>query len=346
MAGIGQEALLNSVAAITEQRDLESLEVSLVAAILEFIPAVEIKFYKVHDQEVLLVVRADEHGVESGGGLIRSPDGILSLQNNHEFKDCLEKQAMVIIETGGTSKLIYPIMLDEHVVGILSVLCAKGRDCNPRLIAGLLRIHQNLLSIINESEHDKLTGLLNRKTFDDKISKILLDNANREADEIKPSVEHRSEQKENTSNWLALLDIDHFKRINDTFGHLYGDEVLLLFSRIMRQTFRGSDLLFRYGGEEFVVVLPAERIGGAWAALERFREAVECFSFPQVGQVTVSVGFVDMGNQVIPATLVGHADQALYFAKQNGRNRVCLYDFLIITGELGREAAGSDVELF
>ncbi|MCE5180288.1 MAG: GGDEF domain-containing protein [Betaproteobacteria bacterium] len=346
MADIEHEALLESVADITEQRDLESLEVSLVKAIQEFVPAIEIKFYKVHDQEVLLVVKADEHGLESGGGLIKSSDGILSLQSSAEFMDCLEKQAMVAYETGGMNRLIYPIMLEEHAVGILSLLCAKNCDCDQRLIAGLLRIHQNLLSIINESEHDKLTGLLNRKTFDDKISKILQDNATREAEEIKPSVEHRSEQKENTSNWLALLDIDHFKRINDTFGHLYGDEVLLLFSRIMKKNFRSRDLLFRYGGEEFIVVLPAERIGGAWAALERFREAVECFRFPQVGEVTVSVGFVDMGNQVIPATLVGHADQALYFAKQNGRNRVCLYDFLIITGELGKEAAGSDVELF
>lgn len=346
MADIEHEVLLESVVEITAQRDLESLEISVVEAILEFVPAIEIKFCRVHDHEALLVVRADENGVESGGELIKSPNGILSLQDSAEFMDCLEKQAMVIHETGGLNKFIYPIMLEEHVVGILSLLCAKNRDCNQRLIAGLLRIYQNLLSIINEGEHDKLTGLLNRKTFDDKISKILQDNADRGDDEIKPLVEHRSGQKENTSNWLALLDIDHFKRINDTFGHLYGDEVLLLFSQIMKKNFRSRDLLFRYGGEEFVVVLPSERIGGAWAALERFREAVECFNFPQVGQVTVSVGFVDMGNQVIPATLVGHADQALYFAKQNGRNRVCLYDFLIITGELGRESSHSDVELF
>lgn len=346
MVEIEHEVLLESVAGITEQRDLESLEISVVETILEFVPAIEVKFYKVHDQEALLVVRADKNGVESGGGLIRSADGILSLQNSPEFTACLEKQAMVSYEIGGLNRFIYPVMIDEHAVGILSVLCAKDRDCDQKLIAGLLRIHQNLLYILNESERDKLTGLLNRKTFDDKISKILQDNASREADEIRPVVEHRNGQKENTSNWLALLDIDHFKRINDTFGHLYGDEVLLLFSRIMKKTFRSRDLLFRYGGEEFIVVLPTERIGGAWAALERFREAVECFAFPQVGQVTVSVGFVDMGNQVIPATLVGHADQALYFAKQNGRNRVCLYDFLIITGELGRESAGSDVELF
>jgi diguanylate cyclase (GGDEF)-like protein len=346
MADIEHEFLLESVAEITEQRDLESLEVSVVEAILEFVPAVEIKFYKVRDHEALLVVRADENGVESGGGLTKSPDGILSLQDSPEFRDCLETQAMVTYEIEGLNMFIYPVMIDEHVVCIMSLLCAKNRDCNQKLISGLLRIHQNLLFIINESEHDKLTGLLNRKTFDDKISKILQDNADREADEIKPPVEHRSEQKENTSNWLALLDIDHFKRVNDTFGHLYGDEVLLLFSRIMKKTFRSRDLLFRYGGEEFIVVLPAERIGGAWAALERFREAVEGFEFPQVGRVTVSVGFVDMGSQCIPATLVGHADQALYFAKQNGRNRVCLYDFLIITGELGRESAGSDVELF
>ncbi|MDD5242330.1 MAG: GGDEF domain-containing protein [Sulfuricella sp.] len=346
MADIEHEDLLKSVAEITEQRDLASLEVSVVEALFEFVPATEIKLYKVHGQEARLAVRVDENGVEAGGSLIRSPDGVLSLPDSAEFMDCLEKQAMVAGETEGLNRFIYPIMAEGRVVGILSLLCPANRDCNQWLISGLLRIYQNFLSIINENERDKLTGLLNRKTFDDKISKILQANADRDASGKTSVVEHRHGRDEKTSNWLALLDIDHFKRINDTFGHLYGDEVLLLFSRIMKETFRSSDLLFRYGGEEFIVVLPAEGIGGAWTALERFREAVESFNFPQVGQVTVSIGFVDMGNQCIPATLVGHADQALYFAKQNGRNRVCMYDFLIITGELGRESAGSDVELF
>jgi diguanylate cyclase (GGDEF)-like protein len=206
-------------------------------------------------------------------------------------------------------------------------------------------IYQNQLSILNESECDRLTGLLNRKTFDDKIAKILL--ANRDSSDRKMPVEHRRMLRpKKGTNWLAMLDIDHFKRINDTFGHLYGDEVLLLLSRLMKKSFRNADLLFRYGGEEFIVVLPSLEVQDVWVTLERFRKAVESFPFPQVGKVTVSIGFVDMGSQYVPATVVGHADQALYYAKRNGRNRICSYEDLIAAGELSGGMASTDVELF
>lgn len=344
MAEIEHEHLLESVADITEQRDLESLEASLVETMCEFVPVEEIALYKIHGQEALLVVRADKSGVESGGSLSGRTDRVVALSANADFMECMGKHEAVVRRAEGLDRFTYPILTEEKVVGFLSVTCAQARQCDQWLIAGLMRIYQNFLSLINESEHDKLTGLLNRKTFDAKIGKILL--KNREQHDKNVSVEQRGGQQEIVSNWLAIVDIDHFKRINDSFGHLYGDEVLLLLSRIMRKTFRNNDLLFRYGGEEFVVVLPSVSMGGAMMALERFRSAAESHPFPQVGQVTVSIGFVDMGSQYVPTTVVGQADQALYYAKRNGRNRICLYDDLLASGDIGSGIAGSDVELF
>jgi diguanylate cyclase (GGDEF)-like protein len=267
------------------------------------------------------------------------------LYEHDEFMDCMNKREVVTRDVVGGIKIISPVSIDDRVVGFLTVICDQAASCDQRLISGLMRIYQNQLSIFNESECDRLTGLLNRKTFDDKIARILL--ANRDAKDRKMPVEHRRmlHQKKGT-NWLAMLDIDHFKRINDTFGHLYGDEVLLLLSRLMKKSFRNADLLFRYGGEEFIVVLLSLEIQDVWVTLERFRKAVETFPFPQVGKVTVSIGFVDMGSQYVPATVVGHADQALYYAKRNGRNRVCSYEDLIAAGELSGGMASRDVELF
>ena len=92
--------------------------------------------------------------------------------------------------------------------------------------------------------------------------------------------------------WLGVIDIDHFKRVNDNYGHLIGDEVLLLLSRLMRSSFRFHDRLYRFGGEEFVVLMRCASDGDAALALERLREH-EAYPFPQVGRITVSIGFTE-----------------------------------------------------
>ena len=89
------------------------------------------------------------------------------------------------------------------------------------------------------------------------------------------------------SYWLAVIDIDHFKRVNDLSGHLIGDEVLLLLARQMRVNFRFHDQLYRFGGEEFVVLMRCTNHADALAALERFRHQIEIHAFPQVGPITV-----------------------------------------------------------
>jgi len=144
------------------------------------------------------------------------------------------------------------------------------------------------------------------------------------------------------------LDIDHFKRINDTFGHLYGDEVLLLMANLMRQSFRRSDLLFRYGGEEFVVVLKTHLPNDSWNVLDRFRQTVALYQFPQVGQVTVSIGFTQIRDSEMPATIIERADRALYYAKDHGRNQMHNYEQLIGSGSLDTPQSQSEgaIELF
>jgi len=149
-------------------------------------------------------------------------------------------------------------------------------------------------------------------------------------------------------HFFAILDIDHFKRINDGFGHLYGDEILVLFANLMRRTFRAGDLLCRYGGEEFIVIFGVESGHGGESAMERFRAAMQACEFPGVGQVTVSAGFTRIAGASTPAAvLIDRADQALYYAKEHGRNRVCSWDALIAAGKLQPKAAvNRDVTLF
>ena len=150
---------------------------------------------------------------------------------------------------------------------------------------------------------------------------------------------------EHKEQWLAVIDIDHFKRVNDRFGHLYGDEVLLLIANLLRTSFRTQDRIFRFGGEEFVVLLRSTTLADARNIFDRFRSNVENYPFPQVGQVTVSIGFANISQQT-PVVILGHADQALYYAKTHGRNQVCHYDELVASGELESQISNDSVEFF
>jgi diguanylate cyclase (GGDEF)-like protein len=146
--------------------------------------------------------------------------------------------------------------------------------------------------------------------------------------------------------WLAVIDIDHFKRVNDVFGHLIGDEVLLLLSRLMRNSFRFHDNLYRFGGEEFVVLMRCGEATAALGALQRLRKNVQAYRFPQVENITVSIGMTELRPTDTPSEAFDRADKALYHVKQNGRNGVAYHAALVREGHLADRERDSDVELF
>ena len=240
---------------------------------------------------------------------------------------------------------IYPIVSRSRIAGVLCILPGTFDAADWRLASGLVRIYRNFVELLNEKDHDRLTGLLNRSLLEAQImqrlslSRKLRDRPRGEAGERRAAASAGS-------NWLAMIDIDHFKAINDDFGHLYGDEVLLLVSSLMHKTFRRIDQLYRFGGEEFVVLLLGIDETTAHRVLERFRNAVQSFEFPQVGRVSVSIGYVEMLHQDLPTMVIGHADQALYYAKKNGRNQVASYRQLVTEGKITPSTVVGSVELF
>ena len=201
-------------------------------------------------------------------------------------------------------------------------------------IATLVRIYGGQISLIDYAELDSLTRLLNRKTFEETFDRLLMSPA-QESTDIRFD-KRRNSAEDGMPAWLCVIDIDHFKRVNDTFGHLFGDEVLLRVGELMRKTFRGGDRLFRFGGEEFVVILNAANEEQAAVSFNRFRTSVEAHEFPQVGQVTCSIGFTGVSGMDVPTDVVGRADEALYFAKENGRNQVCCYEALVAEGLIAK----------
>jgi diguanylate cyclase (GGDEF)-like protein len=159
---------------------------------------------------------------------------------------------------------------------------------------------------------DGLTGLTNHRTFQERFAQLLERSARHN---------HRAA--------MLLLDIDHFKKVNDTYGHPIGDEVLRQVAQVLAKAVRVIDIPARYGGEEFAIVLESTDLDGALALAERIREDVGRLEVPTdkgVLVVTTSIGVAAFPDDATeqPA-LIERADMALYHAKQGGRNRVVSY---------------------
>lgn len=230
---------------------------------------------------------------------------------------------------------VFPIEDRGQVVGRLDLVSdtpITARDA--ALVQGMLRVLRNQLALLDYGERDTLTGLLNRKTFETRFQKLTV------------ILRAQASGARAGDSWLGLLDIDHFKSINDQHGHLFGDEVLLLVSQIMKRTFRGADELFRFGGEEFVILLEETDESGARVAFERLRAAVESHVFPQAGRVTVSIGYTRVTARDVAATAIEHADGALYYVKRNGRNGARQYEALVESGLLEEKEREGEIELF
>lgn len=173
-----------------------------------------------------------------------------------------------------------------------------------RLEAYQLKLESMNEALSHESRTDRLTGLNNRGSFDEFF-----------AEEFDRAL------RRNRPLSVLLMDIDHFKKLNDTFGHAHGDEVLRRVSKILQDNVRPADFAARYGGEEFVVVLPNTSEEGAMILAERIRKAIQNYPWDQ-RPVTVSLGVATQSrDHDNPHDLTCSADSALYDSKQNGRNR-------------------------
>jgi diguanylate cyclase (GGDEF)-like protein len=348
MNELDHDKLLESIARLTEKRNRLSLEICLTQTMFELLAVEEIALYRFESDQANLLVRIDRKGCWIKDSEIDDPEAAVPIVRDTGLLACSHGREVVIESAPQGNRYTFPVPRQERLIGFLRLVSTRDLRDDRRLIEGFVQIYWNYLKLIEDVEHDKLTGLLNRKAFDDKLMSIL--QASRRANLARAAAQGQSERRQSDGGdyfWLGVLDIDYFKRINDTYGHLYGDEVLILMSTIMRRSFRRADLLFRYGGEEFVAVLRTRAVEDARIVLERFRQNMERYHFPQVGQVTVSIGFTQILDSEMPSVVITRADKALYYAKEHGRNQVCCHETLVADGLLVRpEGHFGDIELF
>ncbi|MCG2585803.1 GGDEF domain-containing protein [Massilia sp. TS11] len=344
------DSLLKHMVDMTGHRDHSMLDISVLAAVQELSGARRTRVLTIGAVRGRKFVRA--RAVAIPGQPPRMEDGPEPglpgdpLEHFPALANCIANREACaeLVEADGSMLLWMPIWIGDKLDTVLEIHMPE--KCDPdrvQMILGIVAVYRNFQNLLDYSERDSLTGLLNRKTFDDQLSKMLQTSAEELNLPGAPERRHHSEQEK---NWLAVVDVDHFKAVNDRFGHLYGDEVLILIANLLTSSFRAQDRVFRFGGEEFVVLLRSTSLENARKIIERFRKNVESHVFPQVGKVTVSVGFVTVSAYESPVATLGRADQALYYAKSHGRNQACHYDDLVQTGELQSAASNDTAEFF
>lgn len=303
--------ILESVASVTEQRDMDRMRASLIQTLREVLPARAVGF------------------VSLGSELVSDAEGD-ALTFPSAIPDTV--RARLVVERELVARLAEGCL---HVTMVgpdegLAVLLECSNEDQVRTFGAFVRLYVNFLNMIRDSEQDRLTGLKNRRSFDLTLARV----SERAVNDAAGSSPARPW-------WLALFDVDHFKRINDRFGHLYGDEVLLLIAQLVRSLFgaRDNEHCFRYGGEEFAILLRRDSVSAVQSAMECLRQTVATYVFPQVGQVTISIGCAPLLMSAGPVDAIERADHALYAAKRAGRNRV-------IVAEPSAIRPNGEVELF
>ncbi len=324
------EELLASIVEMVKQRDKLTLETSFARIISRLTDAKALTFYRLitsnSETSVIPILHFIGSEIVPQKKLGTKP---FSLSSSPLLVEQLSKSSVADMFQGSAKReknLVLPL---RGANGEVSVFCQVENACNDihtqRVLPLLLDFHQNFLSLLADNERDNLTGLLNRKTLTTQIIKIIrtLQNKHR-----------RTSDKSSEGYCLAVFDIDHFKQVNDSFGHIHGDDVLQLFANLMKDSFRENDQLFRYGGEEFVALLADIDTNQAKIVLDRFRTKIKNYQFPQVGHITASIGVASIRADESPAEATHRADLALYFAKEHGRNQVHAYEELVVQGLL------------
>jgi len=172
-------------------------------------------------------------------------------------------------------------------------------------------LRRELEQVKEESMTDGLTGISNRKAFDAVLEHTI-----------------HTARETGMDFSVLLIDIDHFKLVNDTYGHLIGDKVLRFAAATLKRLVRGKDTVARYGGEEFALILPDTDLDGATTVAEHIRQTVSAGDLKDrnggssYGKITVSIGIASFTPSDLPNRLIERADRALYLAKEHGRNRV------------------------
>lgn len=348
-------SMLRKLGTITAIRDTQLVEQSLLRTLAPILGVQETSLYRSNSQrQITHILHHSRTGSRAADGSEHVSERIDAIRHETTIASHVSAlldhvrllgQACKHPRNGG-QLFAYPLHSGEQQCGYL--VFERKHDVTPleeAVVTGVLRVYSNYYALLDTSQRDRLTGLHNRYAMELNLDRLWEElSAQLQSPAAAPPSSAAAPLPTAAPReryWLGVLDIDHFKQINDKFGHVIGDEILLLVARVLGQTLRRTDLLYRYGGEEFITIVEAGDAQTAAQLFERLRLAIQQFRFPQVGQVTLSGGYSVVSTTVLPKSVLERADRAMYEAKKAGRNRVFHYAALLAEGVLEEVEAGS-----
>ncbi len=330
------DKLINHILRISPRRDRTEINAAMVDALMDFFHPRRLSIYRCYanSRGTILFSCAGygEHGYFLHNAYLPNLLLCQPLDKDPLHQKCVNaKTAVMELLADGSHRIVFPVFREEYPAYLIDLSLSEDLSPDQRVtMMGLVEYFANHIALLDYGETDTLTGLASRKTFDKHLFELL----GHPAEDPLDSAVSRRRRETASSHWLAVCDVDHFKLVNDSYGHLVGDHVLVALAETMRSSFRFDDQLFRFGGEEFIILLQPTTEESALLALERFRKQVETQNFPQVGHITISIGFGALRPSDSPSRAIDRADEALYYAKRHGRNRVDGYEQLVSCGQL------------
>ncbi|MES2880213.1 MAG: GGDEF domain-containing protein [Pseudomonadota bacterium] len=354
--------LIEHILKLTDHRDRDLLELTLSKALIDLLPIQRIIISRVMSQEGekrwLEVARLDA----KGGGKLVDPmhvdfSTLARLDDAPDRLKCLQRREMVEIAWAGEDGPrinMLPLFSDSRKddEGVIEVHsnASLSREAL-ETIEQLRRIYRNMYTLLEYSDRDALTGLLNRKSLDDAFYSAVLEELDGitgapRIGGVPKGLDQERRHRVPANYWLGSAIVDNFGQINEKHGHLIAEEVLLLVARVMNNTFRTYDRIYRFGGEHFGVLMHCPDEALVLAAFERFRGNVEKFNFPQVGHLTVSCGFTSVMADDSPSSALEKTERAVDFAQRSGHNKVCSHLGLVRRGFFGEALKVGGVDIF
>ncbi|OQX23859.1 MAG: diguanylate cyclase response regulator [Desulfobacteraceae bacterium IS3] len=261
-----------------------------------------VEFLKTDSVQIVItdIMLPGMNGLDLTAIIKKSYDTDVIVITGHSTDDCYEDA----INKGASDFLFKPIRLGELLIRLKKVL--KDREAAKKHIQMIAELQTLAIT-------DGLTKLYNSRHFYHQLKSEI----------------HKADSQHLTLS-LLLLDIDHFKHYNDFYGHLKGDKVLLKIGQMIQSCLRKKDSAYRYGGEEFTVILPETAKEGAKVVAQRLRAAIEAEKFfpeqEKPATVTVSIGVTEYADKEGTAAFVSRADRAMFISKQKGRNTITVLD--------------------
>ena len=355
--------LTEHIIKLTNHKDRELLELTLSKALIDLLRIDRVVIARVVSEDGvkrwLDVASLDVRG----GGKVVDPlrvdfETLRELADEKDRVRCLETRSLVEYAWAGEDGprvTFIPLFADtaSDDEGVIEIHSGATLDQGQvQVINDMVHVFRNMYRLLAYSDRDALTGLLNRKSLDDTFYSAVLEEMDHGLESatavleasVLPVAERRHRVPPNY--WLGTVDVDHFGVINDKSGHLIAEEVLLLVARIMNNTFRTYDRIYRLGGEQFAVLMHCPDEALVLAAFERFRANMEKFNFPQVGRATACAGFTRVTAEDSPSNTLERAERAVDYAQRNGRNQVHSYDDLVRKGFFGDAVKVGAVDLF